>query len=195
MSFWEMSDGSQAQASTEYEAPSGGGVIPDDTDVMAFIDEIKWDEKDGNKFISARWRVAKPETLKNRVVFQKMWVMGNNPQTKEPEKRKKQGDEWKEEASFFDVTLWGKMAEGLNTYLVKGKQIAVEGELEQERWEKDGQNHSKVTITASNIQLLGGGQAGQAANVPAGFPIGGQPRGEAVAAASAPAGFPSDIPF
>lgn len=110
-------------------------------------------------------------------------------------KRKKQGDEWKEEASFFDVTLWGKMAEGLNTYLVKGKQIAVEGELEQERWEKDGQNHSKVTITASNVQLLGGGQAGQTTNVPAGFPSGGQPRGEAVAAATVPAGFPGDAPF
>lgn len=106
-------------------------------------------------------------------------------------KRKKQGDEWKEEASFFDVTLWGKMAEGLNQYLVKGKQIAIEGELELERWEKDGQNHSKVTITASNVQLLGGGQAGQAANVPAGFPTGGQPRGEtAMATAGKPEGFP-----
>ena len=109
MSFWEMSDGSQAQASTEYEAPSGGGVIPDDTDVMAFIDEIKWDEKDGNKFISARWRVAKPETLKNRVVFQKMWVMGNNPQTKEPEKRKKQGDNAKRMLAAIDANAGGNL--------------------------------------------------------------------------------------
>ena len=90
-------------------------------------------------------------------------------------KRVKKGDEWTEQASFFDVTLWGKMAEGLNQYLVKGKQIAIEGELEQERWEKDGQTHSKVTITASNVQLLGGGQgsgsAGQSdVSVPAGFP-------------------------
>ena len=90
-------------------------------------------------------------------------------------KRVKKGDEWTEQASFFDVTLWGKMAEGLNQYLVKGKQIAIEGELEQERWEKDGQAHSKVTITASNVQLLGGGQgsgsAGQSdSSVPAGFP-------------------------
>lgn len=104
-------------------------------------------------------------------------------------KRKKQGDEWKEEASFFDVTLWGKMAEGLNQYLVKGKQIAIEGELEQERWEKDGQNHSKVTITASNVQLLGGGQTGQTASVPAGFPSGGSAETAAV-----PDGFPSDFP-
>ena len=83
-------------------------------------------------------------------------------------KRVKKGDEWTEQASFFDVTLWGKMAEGLNQYLVKGKQIAIEGELEQERWEKDGQTHSKVTITASNVQLLGGGQgSGSATDAPA----------------------------
>lgn len=106
-------------------------------------------------------------------------------------KRVKKGDEWTEQASFFDVTLWGKMAEGLYQYLVKGKQIAIEGELEQERWEKDGQAHSKVTITASNVQLLGGGQAGQTANVPDGFPTGGQPRGEsAMATAGKPEGFP-----
>ena len=104
-------------------------------------------------------------------------------------KRVKKGDEWTEQASFFDVTLWGKMAEGLNQYLVKGKQIAIEGELEQERWEKDGQAHSKVTITASNVQLLGGGS--QTANVPDGFPTGGQPRGEAtMATAGKPEGFP-----
>ena len=106
-------------------------------------------------------------------------------------KRKKVGEEWVEQASFFDVTLWGKMAEGLNTYLIKGKQIAVEGELEQERWESDGKTHSKVTITASNVQLLGGGS--QAAAVPDGFPTGGQPRGEA--ATAVPVGFPDDIPF
>ena len=95
-------------------------------------------------------------------------------------KRVKKGDEWTEQASFFDVTLWGKMAEGLNQYLVKGKQIAIEGELEQERWEKDGQTHSKVTITASNIQLLGGGQATVA---PTGFPADGP--------GTVPAGFPA----
>ena len=104
-------------------------------------------------------------------------------------RRVKKGDEWTESASFFDVTLWGKMAEGLYQYLVKGKQIAIEGELEQERWEKDGQAHSKVTITASNVQLLGGGS--QTASVPDGFPTGGQPRGEsAMATAGKPEGFP-----
>jgi single-strand DNA-binding protein len=71
-------------------------------------------------------------------------------------RRKKQGDQWVDEANFFDVTLWGRQAETLNQYLQKGKQIAVEGELRQDRWEQDGQNRSKVEIVANNIQLLGG---------------------------------------
>jgi len=59
--------------------------------------------------------------------------------------------------SFFDVTIWGKTAENLKPYLVKGKQIAVDGYLKQDRWQKDGQNFSKVNIVANSVQLLGGG--------------------------------------
>lgn len=68
----------------------------------------------------------------------------------------KRGEQWEEEVSFFDVTLWGKTAESLASYLVKGKQIAVTGYLKQERWQKDGQNYSRTVIVADNIELLGG---------------------------------------
>lgn len=68
----------------------------------------------------------------------------------------KNGDNRTEEVSYFDVVLWGKTAENLNQYLTKGKQIAVDGELRQNRWEQDGQKRSKVEIVAMNVQLLGG---------------------------------------
>ncbi len=71
-------------------------------------------------------------------------------------RRRKQGDQWVDEANFFDCQIWGKRGEALQNYLVKGQQIALEGELKQERWEKDGVKRSKVTIEATNIQLLGG---------------------------------------
>lgn len=71
-------------------------------------------------------------------------------------RRRKNGDQWVEEASFFDINLFGKSAEGLKQYLVKGKQIAIEGELRQDRWEQDGQPRSKVVVIANNVQLLGG---------------------------------------
>ena len=69
---------------------------------------------------------------------------------------RKQDDQWIDEASFFDVKIYGKMAESLRPYLTKGKQIAVEGFLKQERWQKDVQNFSRVIVGAENVQLLGG---------------------------------------
>ena len=76
-------------------------------------------------------------------------------------KSRKQGESWVKETSFFDIVLWGKQGESVNQYLVKGKQVAVEGELHQSRWEKNGQNFSRVDINAHNVQLLGGGTTGQ----------------------------------
>ncbi|MCI6545114.1 MAG: single-stranded DNA-binding protein [Spirochaetia bacterium] len=61
---------------------------------------------------------------------------------------------WTEETSFFDVEIWGKLAETLKPYLTKGTQIAVEGHLTQSRWEKDGKKYSKIVITADSLQLL-----------------------------------------
>ena len=69
---------------------------------------------------------------------------------------RKKGDDWVEESHFFDCTVLGKQGEALKDYLLKGKQIAVDGKLRQERWEQDdGNKRSKVVILVDNIQLLG----------------------------------------
>ena len=68
--------------------------------------------------------------------------------------------QWYDEANYFDVKLFGKQAEGLKPYLLKGKQIGIDGYLKQERWEKDGQKFSRVIINANDIQLLGGKDKG-----------------------------------
>ena len=75
-------------------------------------------------------------------------------------RRRKNGDQWEDEANYFDIVLWGRQGEALNQYLLKGKSVGVEGELRQDRWQQDGQNRSKVEIVANNIQLLGGGSGG-----------------------------------
>ena len=104
-------------------------------------------------------------------------------------RRTKKGEQWVEEASFFDVSLFGKSAEGLAQYLTKGKQVAVEGELRQDRWEQDGQPRSKVYISANNVQLLGGNDA-------KGGQQGGQQRQVAGYQADYRAdSFPDDIPY
>lgn len=69
---------------------------------------------------------------------------------------KKEGDQWVSEAHFFDVSYFGKGAEAVKPYLTKGKQVAVQGSLRQNRWEKDGQKQSRVVIVADSVELLGG---------------------------------------
>lgn len=58
------------------------------------------------------------------------------------------------EVSYFDVEVWGAVAENCAKYLKKGSGIIVEGRLKQERWEKDGKTQSRVRISANNIHFL-----------------------------------------
>ncbi len=75
-------------------------------------------------------------------------------------RRRKNGDQWEDEANFFDIALFGRQGEAVSKYMVKGKQVGIDGELRQNRWEQDGQRRSKVEITAFNVMLLGGGRGG-----------------------------------
>ena len=75
-------------------------------------------------------------------------------------RRRKSGDQWEDEANYFDIVVWGRQGESLAQYLLKGKQVGIDGELRQDRWQQDGQNRSKVEIFANNLQLLGGGAGG-----------------------------------
>ena len=75
-------------------------------------------------------------------------------------KFRKSGEQRTEETHFFDIVLWGRSGESLNQYLIKGKQVAIDGELRQNRREQDGQPPSKIEIVANNVQLLGGSPSG-----------------------------------
>ena len=99
----------------------------------------------------------------------------------------KKGDQWTDEVSYFDLTLWGKQAENLTKYLTKGTQVGITGSLQQRRWEKDGQKQSKVEIHVENIQLIGGQRQGHQEPAYTGSPAqnGGVSQG----------GFEDDIPF
>ncbi len=70
---------------------------------------------------------------------------------------KKAGDSYEEEAHFFDVTLFGRSAEALAPYLKRGTQVAVSGELRQDRWtNKEGKAQSRVSIVANQVDIFGG---------------------------------------
>jgi len=118
--------------------------------------------------------------------------------------RRKKGDQWVEESSFWDVDFWGKGGESINQYLTKGKLVAVEGSMRQDKWEQDGQTRSKTLITANTVQLLGssggsGGQGGSNSRPQGAQQAGPQagPQGPRQDGAGAPPrdDFTDDIPF
>lgn len=68
--------------------------------------------------------------------------------------RKNESGDWVDDASFFSVVIWGKLAESLKQRLLKGVQVAVDGYLKQDRWQKDGQNFNSISIVANSVQVL-----------------------------------------
>ena len=83
--------------------------------------------------------------------------------------RVKKNEQWVDEAHFFDITLWGRLAEIAAEYLSKGSSVLIEGRLKHDRWEQDGQKRSKVGIVGEKMQMLGskGGMEEEVAQVQA----------------------------
>ena len=82
--------------------------------------------------------------------------------------RVKRNNEWVDETTFVDVTLWGRQAEVANEYLSKGAPVLIEGRLKLDTWEQEGQKRSKLRVVGEKMQMLGsrsgggsgGGQSG-----------------------------------
>ena len=69
--------------------------------------------------------------------------------------------EKQEEATFVDVTIWGKQAESLAKYMTKGRHVMLTGRLKLNKWETDeGDKRSKLTVTAEKVNLTPGGNSG-----------------------------------
>ena len=110
--------------------------------------------------------------------------------------RRKKDDQWVDESHFFDIVYWGKAAEAINQYLVKGKQVGIEGQLRQDRWDQEGQSRSRVEIFATNVMLLGGGGGGGGGRQPGPPPESRGGGGDFPNGDAAPnEGFHDDIPF
>lgn len=58
-------------------------------------------------------------------------------------------------AEFHNVVGWGKLAEIMGQYLVKGKRIYIEGRLQTREWQtQDGAKRSRTEIVAENMIML-----------------------------------------
>lgn len=97
-----------------------------------------------------------------------------------------------ERTEWHNIDLWGKQAESLSEYLVKGKQVYVEGRLQTDEYtDKEGAKRKSTKVRCDRVVLLGGGSraslpdraAGEAAGPPPAAAEGSEPLTE------------DDIPF
>jgi single-strand DNA-binding protein len=66
-----------------------------------------------------------------------------------------QSGEWKEETDWHNCVLW--RSENLANYLLKGKQVYVEGRLQTRNYEdKEGQKRYVTEVVCDDLVLLGG---------------------------------------
>jgi single-strand DNA-binding protein len=88
------------------------------------------------------------------------------------------------ETTWWKVTVWRRMAEVVNQYLSKGRQVAVEGRVSGDKLDganagekkvvphtwltEGGEPRAQFEITASNIEFLGGRGDNGGSDAPAG---------------------------
>ena len=61
-----------------------------------------------------------------------------------------------EKTEWHSIVAWGKLADIVERYLQKGKQVYVEGRLETRTWQdKEGQTKYKTEIICEQMQMLG----------------------------------------
>lgn len=69
-----------------------------------------------------------------------------------------------EKTEWHRVVVFGKLAELCNQYLVKGRQVYLEGKLQTRQWQdKEGQTKYTTEVVAQTVQFLGGQAAGAGA--------------------------------
>ena len=141
MSFWQKQDGSQIESTTTFEA-GGGDIqpIPNNTALIAAIEEAKWAEYDGDHYINLKWRIMRPADYANRVIFQKLKVFSE-----------KQGDKAKQMLAAIDANCGGKLSKltetpedmHLMTALV-GKPMAVKVQI----WDINGKTGNWISAVS-----------------------------------------------
>jgi len=57
-------------------------------------------------------------------------------------------------ADFVRITTWDRQAELCAQYLVKGRQIALDGRIRSRSWEEDGKRRSAIEVVANRVQFL-----------------------------------------
>lgn len=77
------------------------------------------------------------------------------------EKWKGKDGQKRDETTWHNIVMFGKVAEIAGEYLKKGSQVYLEGKIKIEEYEKDGVKRQSFKIVCNEMKMLGGKQEGQ----------------------------------
>ncbi len=96
--------------------------------------------------------------------------------------------------TWHKIVAWGKQAEVINEYCRKGKQLYIEGRIENRSWDKDDGTKGYISeVVIQNFQFLGGRDDAPASGGSAGST--GQPQPASNPPGPSNAGDDDDLPF
>ncbi len=109
-----------------------------------------------------------------------------------------QTEQWREEPTFVDVTIFGKRGEAFAKFHTKGKAAFIEGELRYDTWEdkNGGGKRSKLYVVGNTWEFVGSDKGAGGGDRAAGGGNEGGGYGEQPSYSSAPSGGADmDTPF
>ena len=62
--------------------------------------------------------------------------------------------EAKERTDWFTIEAWGRLGEICQEYLGKGRLVYIEGRLQTDQYDKEGEKHYRTKVVASTMQML-----------------------------------------
>lgn len=62
--------------------------------------------------------------------------------------------EQKEATDWFNIEAWGRLGEISQSYLTKGKLVFIEGRLQTDQYEQDGEKRYFTKVVVQNLQIL-----------------------------------------
>ena len=63
-------------------------------------------------------------------------------------------DDGERDTDFFQVVVWGKLAEICKNYLQKGRLVLVEGQFQNRSYDKNGQKNYVTELIADKMQMM-----------------------------------------
>lgn len=133
MSYWSTSTGEAVNTGeTSYETEGGNfAPIPEGSNVLAICEKAAWRTvKDRDeKYVELKWSILQPESVKNRKIFQKLWVGDLDPNERDKEKATKKRDRQLLMFATIDANAGGRLSKSNEMPTDNDLSVALENKM------------------------------------------------------------------